>query len=133
MRASSLANNPLAVTRELDGRYDVVLEVRDNLGVIQTVAENIDSVNIVAENIDYMVEFNCKYFGSSTEYLTTKPNGDALEEGDLFFYQDLQVPLESRMKVYSNGDWYNSYTNLENYYTKAEATDNSIIYAIALS
>ena len=35
MRASSLANNPLAVTRELDGRYDVVLEVRDALPEIE--------------------------------------------------------------------------------------------------
>ena len=38
MRSSSLANNPLAITRELDGRYDVVLQVRDNLALIEQVA-----------------------------------------------------------------------------------------------
>ena len=37
MRSSSLANNPLAITRELDGRYDVVLQVRDNLDRIEQV------------------------------------------------------------------------------------------------
>ena len=48
MRSSSLANNPLAVTRELDGRYDVVLEVRDNLDLIEQVA-GIDFAAILAE------------------------------------------------------------------------------------
>lgn len=48
MRASSLANNPLAVTRELDGRYDVVLEVRDNLDLITQVS-GIDFAAILAE------------------------------------------------------------------------------------
>ena len=38
MRSSSLANNPLAITRELDGRYDVVLQVRDNLDLIDQVS-----------------------------------------------------------------------------------------------
>ena len=42
MRASSLANNPLAVTRELDGRYDVVLEVRDALPEIERLLSLID-------------------------------------------------------------------------------------------
>ena len=48
MRASSLANNPLAVTRELDGKYDVVLEVRDNLDLITQVS-GIDFAAILAE------------------------------------------------------------------------------------
>lgn len=48
MRASSLANNPLAVTRELDGRYDVVLQVRDNLDLIEQVV-GIDFEAILAE------------------------------------------------------------------------------------
>ncbi|MFW9602456.1 MAG: collagen-like protein [Prevotella sp.] len=48
MRASSLANNPLAVTRELDGRYDVVLQVRDNLDLIEQVA-GVDFAAILAE------------------------------------------------------------------------------------
>lgn len=48
MRASSLANNPLAATRELDGRYDVVLEVRDNLDLITQVS-GIDFAAILAE------------------------------------------------------------------------------------
>ena len=48
MRSSSLANNPLAITRELDGRYDVVLEVRDNLDLIEQVA-GIDFATILAE------------------------------------------------------------------------------------
>ena len=48
MRASSLANNPLAVTREMDGRYDVVLQVRDNLGLIEQVA-GVDFATILAE------------------------------------------------------------------------------------
>lgn len=49
MRSSSLANNnPLAVTRKLDGRYDVVLEVRDNLDLITQVA-GIDFAIILAE------------------------------------------------------------------------------------
>lgn len=48
MRASSLANNPLAITRELDGRYDVVLQVRDNLDLIEQVA-GIDFEAILAE------------------------------------------------------------------------------------
>ena len=42
MRSSSLANNPLAVTRELDGRYDVVLEVRDALPEIERLLSIID-------------------------------------------------------------------------------------------
>ena len=48
MRSSSLANNPLAITRELDGRYDVVLQVRDNLDLIEQVAE-VDFAAILAE------------------------------------------------------------------------------------
>ena len=48
MRSSSLANNPLAITRELDGRYDVVLQVRDNLDLIDQVA-GIDFAIILAE------------------------------------------------------------------------------------
>ena len=48
MRASSLANNPLAITRELDGRYDVVLQVRDNLDLIEQVS-GIDFEAILAE------------------------------------------------------------------------------------
>lgn len=48
MRSSSLANNPLAITRELDGRYDVVLQVRDNLELIDQVA-GIDFAIILAE------------------------------------------------------------------------------------
>ena len=48
MRSSSLANNPLAITRELDGRYDVVLQVRDNLDLIEQVA-GIDFAVILAE------------------------------------------------------------------------------------
>ena len=48
MRSSSLANNPLALTRELDGRYDVVLQVRDNLDLIEQVA-GIDFEAIIAE------------------------------------------------------------------------------------
>lgn len=48
MRSSSLANNPLAITRELDGRYDVVLEVRDNLDLITQVS-GIDFAAILAE------------------------------------------------------------------------------------
>ena len=48
MRSSSLANNPLAITRELDGRYDVVLQVRDNLDLIDQVA-GIDFAAILAE------------------------------------------------------------------------------------
>ena len=48
MRSSSLANNPLAITRELDGRYDVVLQVRDNLDLIEQVA-GIDFATILAE------------------------------------------------------------------------------------
>ena len=48
MRSSSLANNPLAITRELDGRYDVVLQVRDNLDLITRVS-GIDFAAILAE------------------------------------------------------------------------------------
>lgn len=48
MRSSSLANNPLAITRELDGRYDVVLQVRDNLDLIEQVA-GVDFEAIIAE------------------------------------------------------------------------------------
>ena len=48
MRSSSLANNPLALTREMDGRYDVVLQVRDNLDLIEQVA-GIDFEAILAE------------------------------------------------------------------------------------
>lgn len=48
MRSSSLANNPLAITRELDGRYDVVLQVRDNLDLITQVS-GIDFATILAE------------------------------------------------------------------------------------
>ena len=48
MRSSSLANNPLAITRELDGRYDVVLQVRDNLDLIEQVV-GIDFAAILAE------------------------------------------------------------------------------------
>ncbi len=48
MRSSSLANNPLAITRELDGRYDVVLEVRDNLDLITQVS-GVDFAAILAE------------------------------------------------------------------------------------
>lgn len=48
MRSSSLTNNPLAITRELDGRYDVVLEVRDNLDLITQVS-GIDFAAILAE------------------------------------------------------------------------------------
>lgn len=48
MRSSSLANNPLAITREMDGRYDVVLQVRDNLDLIEQVA-GIDFATILAE------------------------------------------------------------------------------------
>ena len=48
MRSSSLANNPLAVTREMDGRYDVILQVRDNLGLITQIS-GIDFATILAE------------------------------------------------------------------------------------
>ena len=48
MRSSSLANNPLAITREMDGRFDVVLQVRDNLDLIEQVA-GIDFATILAE------------------------------------------------------------------------------------
>ena len=48
MRSSSLANNPLVITRELDGRYDVVLQVRDNLDLITQVS-GIDFAIILAE------------------------------------------------------------------------------------
>ena len=48
MRSSSLANNPLAITREMDGRYDVVLQVRDNLDLITQVS-GIDFAAILAE------------------------------------------------------------------------------------
>ena len=48
MRSSSLANNPLAITRELDGRYDVVLQVRDNLSLIEQVS-GIDFATIMTE------------------------------------------------------------------------------------
>ena len=48
MRSSSLANNPLAITRELDGRYDVVLQVRDNLDLIEQVV-GVDFAAILAE------------------------------------------------------------------------------------
>lgn len=45
MRASSLANNPLAVTRELDGRYDVVLEVSEHLDEIaEILAMDLDTL-----------------------------------------------------------------------------------------
>ena len=48
MRSSSLANNPLAITREMDGRYDVVLQVRDNLDLIEQVV-GVDFAAILAE------------------------------------------------------------------------------------
>lgn len=48
MRSSSLANNPLAITREINSKYDAVLEVRDNLGLIEQVAGT-DFEAIIAE------------------------------------------------------------------------------------
>ncbi len=47
MRSSSLANNPLAITRELDGRYDVVLGVRDALPEIERLLSLIDEASTV--------------------------------------------------------------------------------------
>lgn len=48
MRSSTLANNPLAVVRELDGRYDAVLKVKDNLPLIEEVA-GVDFAAIMVE------------------------------------------------------------------------------------
>ena len=50
MRSSSLANNPLAITREMDGRYDVVLEVRDALPEIERLLSLIDEDGTVMTN-----------------------------------------------------------------------------------
>lgn len=48
MRSSSLANNPLAITREINSKYDAVLAVRDALLLIEQVA-GVDFEAIIAE------------------------------------------------------------------------------------
>ena len=48
MRASSLANNPLAITRELDGKYELLLEIKSKFPEIEAVA-NMDIDAILAE------------------------------------------------------------------------------------
>ena len=87
MRASSLANNPLAVTRELDGRYDVVLEVRDNLDLIEQVA-GIDFEAILAE-LESAQDFTgiTVVQGETVAWdavnkLLTVPKGDKGDKGD---------------------------------------------------
>lgn len=48
MRASILANNPLAITRELDGKYELLLEIKSKFPEIEAVA-NMDIDAILAE------------------------------------------------------------------------------------
>ena len=87
MRSSSLANNPLAVTRELDGRYDVVLEVRDNLDLIEQVA-GIDFAAILAE-LESAQDFTgiAVVQGETVAWdavnkILTVPKGDKGDKGD---------------------------------------------------
>lgn len=47
MRASSLANNPLAITRELEGKYELLLEIKSKFPEIEAVA-NMDINAILA-------------------------------------------------------------------------------------
>ena len=45
MRASILANNPLAITRELDGKYELLLEIKSKFPEIEAVANmDIDAI-----------------------------------------------------------------------------------------
>ena len=87
MRASSLANNPLAVTRELDGRYDVVLEVRDNLSLIEQVS-GIDFATIITELeavqdfTGITVEQGETVAWDAVNKVLTVPKGDKGDKGD---------------------------------------------------
>ena len=87
MRSSSLANNPLAITREMDGRYDVVLQVRDNLDLIEQVA-GIDFAAILAE-LESAQDFTGitvvqgeTVAWDSVNKILTVPKGDKGDKGD---------------------------------------------------
>ena len=87
MRSSSLANNPLAVTREMDGKYDVVLQVRDNLDLIDQVA-GIDFAAILAE-LESAQDFTgiTVVQGETVAWdavnkILTVPKGDTGDKGD---------------------------------------------------
>ena len=87
MRSSSLANNPLAITRELDGRYDVVLQVRDNLDLIEQVA-GVDFAAILAE-LELAQDFTgiTVMQGETVAWdavnkILTVPKGDKGDKGD---------------------------------------------------
>ena len=104
MRSSSLANNPLAITRELDGRYDVVLQVRDNLDLIEQVA-GIDFATILAE-LESAQDFTgiTVVQGETVAWdavnkILTVPKGDKGDKGDtgntgLTGPQGIQGPCE---------------------------------------
>lgn len=87
MRSSSLANNPLAITRELDGKYDVVLQVRDNLDLIEQVA-GVDFAAILAELESAQDFTGITVVQSETvawdavNKILTVPKGDKGDKGD---------------------------------------------------
>lgn len=79
--------------------------VKDNETNINLVAGSIDEVNIVADNLSDVTNFAGVYYGSSATDPTTRANGDALEDGDLYFNT-----VDNGLKAYANGVWYTTDT-----------------------
>ncbi len=74
--------------------------VAGSVAAIETVASNIADVNTVADNVTEVVDFNARYQGPKTNDPTTRNNGDALQEGDLYFNT-----ATDRLRVFTGVRW----------------------------
>lgn len=74
--------------------------VSEGIEAINTVATNIDDVNSVADNIDEVIDFNARYLGPKTNDPTTRNDGSALQEGDLYFNNNTD-----RLRAYTGVRW----------------------------
>ena len=72
--------------RYINTAYDTVKKVADNMDDINTVADNVDSLQT--------------YLGSSATDPTARPNGQPLQEGDLYYNTTLFA-----LKTYTGGQW----------------------------
>lgn len=74
--------------------------VGDNITAIKTVADNIADVNTVAEYADEVANFNATYQGPKGTDPTTRNDGTALQQGDLYFNTN-----SKRLRVYTGSRW----------------------------
>jgi hypothetical protein len=83
---------------------DNIDTVAGDIANIDTVADNIDSVNTAAANVADITNFADVYQGPSSSDPTTRADGSALQEGDLYFSTSIK-----RMMTYDGSGWYVTY------------------------